>query len=60
MDSVTIHSIWTVLLFITFIGIVIWAWSGKRKKSFDEAAHLPLEDDDVAAKPSKSGELNNG
>ena len=26
---------------------VIWAWSGKRKAAFDEAARLPLEDDDA-------------
>ncbi len=40
------HSIWTVVMFIVFIGIVLWAYNGKRKQSFDEAANLPLEDDD--------------
>jgi cytochrome c oxidase cbb3-type subunit IV len=40
------HSIWTVLVFIIFIGIVLWAFSGKRKKDFDEAARLALDDDD--------------
>jgi len=40
-----IHSIWTVMLLLLFIGIVIWAWSGKRKKSFEQAARMPLEDD---------------
>jgi cytochrome c oxidase cbb3-type subunit 4 len=39
------HSIWTLLLFLIFIGIVWWAFSGRRKASFDEAANLPLEDD---------------
>lgn len=42
---VTIHALWTVALFVIFIGIVAWAWSSKRKKQFDEAARLPLEDD---------------
>lgn len=42
---VTFHAIWTVVLFVIFIGIVLWAWSSKRKKRFDEAARLPLEDD---------------
>ncbi len=42
----TFHIIWTVVLFIVFIAIVAWAWSSKRKKRFDEAARLPLEDDD--------------
>jgi cytochrome c oxidase cbb3-type subunit IV len=43
------HSIWTVVLLVVFIGIVIWAWSGKRKHAFDEAARIPLEDDDAPA-----------
>ena len=30
---------------IIFIAIVVWAWSGKRKRSFDEAARMPLEED---------------
>ena len=40
-----IHSIWTVLVFIVFIGIVAWAWSRRQRKSFDEAANLPFMDD---------------
>jgi len=42
---VIIHSIWTVLLLVIFIGIVLWAYSGKRKARFDEAARLPLDDE---------------
>ena len=42
---ITFHALWTVVLFIIFIAIVMWAWSSKRKKQFDEAARLPLEDD---------------
>ena len=36
----------TVVLMIAFIGIVIWAYSKRRKKSFDEAANLPFADED--------------
>lgn len=36
----------TLILLILFIGVVIWAWSGKRKASFDEASRLPLDEDD--------------
>ena len=39
------HSIWTVVVMVIFAGIVIWAYSGKRAKRFEEAARLPLEDD---------------
>lgn len=46
MDLSLAHSIWTVMMFILFIGIVIWAWSGKRKQAFDDAANLPLRDDE--------------
>jgi len=42
-----IHAWWTVLLLVTFIGVVIWAYSGARKKDFDEAARLALDDDEV-------------
>lgn len=41
------RSIVTVLAFVTFIGIVLWAWSGARRERFDAAARLPLEDDEL-------------
>ncbi len=40
-----IHSIWTVVVLVIFLGIVAWAWSGKRKRDFDEAANLPFKHD---------------
>jgi len=59
MNYGLIHSVWTVMMFALFIGIIVWAWSAKRKKQFDEAARLPLEDDDaVAVRPS--GEKQHG
>lgn len=33
------------MVFVLFIAIGLWAWSGKNKKAFDEAARIPLEDD---------------
>ena len=42
----SIHAWWTVLLLVVFVGIVVWAYSGARKKDFDAAARLPLDDDD--------------
>ena len=43
---------------VVFVGIVIWAWSAKRKQAFDEAARIPLEDDvnPVAKNPEKGVE----
>jgi cytochrome c oxidase cbb3-type subunit 4 len=40
-----IATLLTVLVTISFIVIVIWAWSGKRKQEFDEAANLPFDED---------------
>jgi len=34
---------------VLFVGIVIWAWSGKRKQEFDEAANIPFHEDDTSA-----------
>ena len=45
MDFTLIQSIWTIVIMVTFLGIVVWAWSGKRKADFDEAARLPFDDD---------------
>jgi cytochrome c oxidase cbb3-type subunit 4 len=46
MDINDFRSLQTVLAFVAFIGIVIWAWSKRRKKSFDDAANLPFADED--------------
>ena len=43
---ISFHLIWTLLLFIAFVGITIWAFSGRRKQDFDEAAALPLQSHD--------------
>ncbi len=54
MDIGTIHSIWTVLLFVSFIGIVIWAYSKRRHAEFEEAANLVFADDNKKLKTSTS------
>lgn len=45
MDIGTIHSIWTIVLFVCFIGVVWWAYGKKRKARFDEAANLIFADE---------------
>ncbi len=37
--------VYTLLMFIIFVGIWAWAWSGKRKQAFKDAAKMPLTDD---------------
>ncbi|NVJ61400.1 MAG: cbb3-type cytochrome c oxidase subunit 3 [Gammaproteobacteria bacterium] len=46
MDMNTFRGLETVALLVLFIGLVIWAYSSKRKKDFDEAANMPLNEDD--------------
>ena len=40
------HSIWTLLLMAIFVAIAIWAWSSHKRRDFDEASRIPLQDDD--------------
>ncbi|MDY6941678.1 MAG: cbb3-type cytochrome c oxidase subunit 3 [Pseudomonadota bacterium] len=35
----------TLVLMVLFIGIVVWAYSKRRREDFDAAARLPLDDD---------------
>ena len=46
MDINFLRSIVTVAAFAAFIGIVLWAYSGRRKAAFDQAARLPFEEED--------------
>ncbi|RKZ36809.1 MAG: CcoQ/FixQ family Cbb3-type cytochrome c oxidase assembly chaperone [Gammaproteobacteria bacterium] len=47
-------SVWTVLVLVTFLAIVAWAWSGKRREDFERAARIPLDDDDAPVKESNT------
>jgi len=53
-----IQVIWTVVVMIIFLAIVFWAWSGRRKESFDEAANIPLEDEDFIEEKASTAENN--
>ena len=35
----------TVISFLVFLGLLIWAWSSRNRTRFDEAAHLPFAHD---------------
>ncbi len=60
MDVSLIQSIWTVVVLVLFVGIVIWAWSGKQKERFDEAANIPFAEDDMKPDYKKPEEKTNG
>ena len=41
---IDIRSGFTVVMIVTFVSIVVWAWSKKRVKDFNEAANMPLDE----------------
>lgn len=50
MDINTLRSIATLLAFVTFLGIVWWAYHRGSRKGFEEAALLPFADDEQPRK----------
>ena len=56
MDLNDIRSWYTVVLFAVFIGIVIWAWSGKSKRRFNEASQLPFNEVEHPIEDNKKGD----
>ena len=44
-----ISGIVTALLLVVFLGGWTWAWSPRRRRDFEEAARLPLDDGRKAA-----------
>lgn len=45
MTFTLFQALWSIVVMITFLGIVFWAYSSKRKDAFDEAARLPFDDE---------------
>jgi cytochrome c oxidase cbb3-type subunit IV len=50
----------TVLAFVAFIGIVVWAYSSRRKQAFDEAANAPFALPDDVYDGAQSSHTTNG
>ena len=42
-----IRGVITAVLLVSFVSLVVWAWSARRVSAFDAAARAPLEEDDV-------------
>ena len=40
-----ISGIFTVVAFVSYVGIAVWAWSRRNRERFAEASRLPLVDD---------------
>ena len=47
MDINDLRGLSTLFLMVSFIGLCFWAYSRKRKKTFDDAANLPFAEADA-------------
>ena len=45
MNIAIIQTVWTLVIAALFVAVVIWAFGRKRKKFFEDAANIPLEED---------------
>lgn len=52
----SIQAVWTLVAFVLFVGIVIWAFSGKRRQDFHEASMLAFDEDDMSKVELNSGD----
>ena len=55
-----VQSVWTVMALVVFIGIVVWAYSSRRKADFDEAGRMAMDDDKPTQKAGNNAPNNNG
>ena len=46
MDQGVIGSIYTVIVFVAFVGACLWAFNKRNKAKYDEAANIIFEDDE--------------
>lgn len=51
LDIGTVRGIGTALVLLSFVCVTLWAYSGKRRAAFDEAAFLPFADEPTLAAP---------
>jgi cbb3-type cytochrome oxidase subunit 3 len=47
MDINTLRGLSTLLLLVAFVGLIVWVYSGRRKKQYEDAAQLPFADEEA-------------
>ncbi len=60
MDYSLIQIVWTIVVMVVFVGIVVWAYSDKRRQRFEEAAQIPFIEDSPAPSEKNSKENSHG
>lgn len=53
MDSGIVSGIVTVVFIVVFIGIVWWAYSKDNRQRFEEAGHLPFDEERANRAPAQ-------
>ena len=59
MDQGTMQGIGTILAMAAFLGVCWWAFSKHKKKDFEEASHLPFDDEELEEMDRGAGESRN-
>lgn len=54
MDLGTLRGLGTLVLLISFVGLIVWAYSPGRRKRFEEAANLPFLGEDSSSTEGKA------
>jgi cytochrome c oxidase cbb3-type subunit IV len=49
MEVGIVRALGTLTLFLSFVGLCVWAWAPAQRRRFDEAARLPFLDEDTTA-----------
>ena len=55
-----VQSVWTVIALVIFIGIVVWAFSKRKKADFDRAGRMALDDDKPVKESMKKAAASGG
>lgn len=55
MDPGTIRGLGTLLLFLCFVALCVWAYSPRQRRRFEEASRLPFLGDDTPGGQDKEG-----
>jgi cytochrome c oxidase cbb3-type subunit 4 len=56
VDIGIVRGLITLVLMVAFVGMVIWVYSGRRKRHFEEAARLPFADEPADRQKEQSEE----
>lgn len=58
MSQGTYAGLVTLVLFVCFVGGLIWLFGKRRRADFEDAARMPLEDEPKAPEQGESAEQN--